>query len=96
MNGAQGLEAAGSPFSLVDWLRFTATPTFAAMAVATGLLGDRRMDLLCGHASPLSGMVPMYLLMSAFHASPWLKLLFDRPGSTPTVERGRRLLASDP
>ena len=26
-------------------------------------------------ASPLSGMVPMYLLMSAFHSAPWLKLI---------------------
>jgi hypothetical protein len=26
-------------------------------------------------ASPLSGMVPMYVLMSAFHLAPWLKLV---------------------
>jgi hypothetical protein len=26
-------------------------------------------------ASPLGGMAPMYALMSAFHAAPWLKLL---------------------
>jgi hypothetical protein len=25
--------------------------------------------------SPLSGMVPMYALMSAFHFTPWLKLI---------------------
>jgi hypothetical protein len=29
-------------------------------------------------ASPLGGMVPMYLLMSAFHAGPWLKLISRR------------------
>ena len=31
--------------------------------------------MLCSAAdpSPLTGMVPMYLLMSVFHASPWLK-----------------------
>jgi hypothetical protein len=29
-------------------------------------------------ASPLSGMVPMYLLMSAFHLTPWLKLVSKR------------------
>jgi hypothetical protein len=32
-------------------------------------------DVLCAAASPLSGMVPMYVLMSVFHAPPWLKLL---------------------
>jgi hypothetical protein len=26
-------------------------------------------------------MVPMYLLMSAFHAPPWLKLIFARRGA---------------
>jgi hypothetical protein len=30
------------------------------------------------HGSLLSGMVPMYLLMSAFHSSPWLKLISSR------------------
>jgi hypothetical protein len=29
-------------------------------------------------ASPLSGMVPMYVLMSAFHLAPWLKLISSR------------------
>jgi hypothetical protein len=28
--------------------------------------------------SLLSGMLPMYLLMSAFHSAPWLKLIFYR------------------
>jgi hypothetical protein len=33
--------------------------------------------MLCSapHASPLSQMATMYLLMSAFHAGPWLKLI---------------------
>jgi len=26
----------------------------------------------------LGGMVPMYLLMSAFHSAPWLKLIAGR------------------
>jgi hypothetical protein len=30
------------------------------------------------NASPLSGMVPMYLLMSVFHLPPWLKLIASR------------------
>jgi hypothetical protein len=35
-------------------------------------------DILCAatrDASPLSGMVPMYVLMSVFHAAPWLRLI---------------------
>jgi hypothetical protein len=36
-------------------------------------------DMMCtaAHdASPLGGMVPMYVLMSAFHSAPWLKRIF--------------------
>ena len=57
-----------------------ATPTFAIMALLTGL-GGSPPDMLCSaaqDASPLSGMVPMYLLMSAFHSAPWLKLISSR------------------
>ena len=64
------------------WLCLAATPTFAIMALLTGL--DRNpMDSLCssGSAAPLSGMVPMYLLMSVFHSPPWLKLIFGRAGA---------------
>jgi hypothetical protein len=48
------------------------------MALLTGLLGPA--DALCssGTASPLGGMVPMYLLMSAFHLAPWLRLISSR------------------
>jgi hypothetical protein len=28
---------------------------------------------------PLGGMAPMYLLMSVFHATPWLRLIAGRP-----------------
>ena len=31
-----------------------------------------------GGGSPLSGMVTMYMLMSAFHLAPWLRLLSRR------------------
>ena len=64
-----------------DWLSLAAAPTFAMMALLTGVLGGGQPDILCsaaGHASPLSGMIPMYLLMSAFHSPPWLKLIFSR------------------
>ena len=63
-----------------DWLRLAAAPTFAIMALLTGV-GGGPADMLCSaalNASPLSGMVPMYLLMSAFHLAPWLKLISAR------------------
>jgi|SRR5579862_1174498 len=61
------------------WLCLAATPTFAIMALVTAL-GGGEPDFLCAamnHASPLSGMTAMYLLMSAFHSAPWLKLIGD-------------------
>jgi hypothetical protein len=63
-----------------DWLCLAAAPTFAIMAVLTGVLGGRPPDMLCStaHASLLSGMIPMYVLMSAFHSAPWLKLISSR------------------
>jgi hypothetical protein len=60
-----------------DWLGLAAAPTFALMALLTYVLGGDA-DMMCSAAqsvSPLSGMVPMYLLMSAFHSAPWLKLI---------------------
>jgi hypothetical protein len=61
-----------------DWLSLAAAPTFAIMALLTSAFGDSHADMLCvaGHyASVLGGMVPMYLLMSAFHSAPWLRLI---------------------
>lgn len=66
-----------------DFLYLAATPTFALMALLTAVLGSGSPDALCG-ASPLSGMVPMYWLMSAFHLAPWLKLIAARRG-LPTL-----------
>jgi hypothetical protein len=63
-----------------DWLYLAAAPTFAIMALLTGVLGGGPADALCSIAggSALGGMMPMYLLMSAFHAAPWLKLIAGR------------------
>lgn len=63
-----------------DWLGLAATPTFAVMALATGLLGGAPANPLCSltHGSVLGGMVPMYVLMSALHSPPWLKLILGR------------------
>src|SRR5438128_8912032 len=68
-----------------DWLCLAAAPTFAIMALLTGVLGGGSPDMLCSaaqDASPLSGLVPMYLLMSAFHLTPWLKRISSRRGRT--------------
>jgi len=65
-----------------DFLSLAAAPTFAIMALLTGVPGSGPLAMLCSSApdaSPLTGMVPMYLLMSAFHAAPWLKLMSRRP-----------------
>jgi hypothetical protein len=71
---------ATAALGLAEWLCLAATPTFAIMALLTGL-GGSPMDRLCSsvHAAPLSGMVTMYLLMSAFHSTPWLNLIFGPP-----------------
>jgi hypothetical protein len=63
-----------------DFLSLAAAPSFAVMALLTALSGVRAPDMVCGavQASPLGGMVPMYLLMSAFHLAPWLRLLARR------------------
>jgi hypothetical protein len=63
-----------------DGLALAASPIFAIMALLTGVLGSGPADMLCSatHISPLSGMVTMYLLMSAFHSAPWLKLVSSR------------------
>jgi hypothetical protein len=67
---------------VADWLGLAAAPTFAIMALLTCVLGGGPPDMLCAvmqHSSALDGMIPMYLLMSAFHLAPWLKLVSRRP-----------------
>jgi hypothetical protein len=71
-----------------DYLSLAAAPTFLAMALLTGLLGDAGVAMICAGAqgpSLLSGMTPMYLLMSVFHAAPWLKLAARRRPREPTA-----------
>ncbi len=64
----------------VGWLSLAAAPTFAIITLTTGILGSSPGNMICaaGHASMLDGIVPMYLLMSAFHSPPWLKLISSR------------------
>ena len=57
------------------WLALAASPTFALMAwIAAN--GAPPMALCASGRSilPVDGMTAMYLLMSLFHLSPWLKL----------------------
>ena len=71
----------GAALRAAHWLSLAAAPTFAAMALLATIPGGGPADMLCAatrEASPLSGMVPMYALMSAFHAGPWLKLISMR------------------
>jgi hypothetical protein len=59
-------------------LSLAAAPTFAIMALLTTIQDAGMPDVLCSAAhgaSLLTGMVPMYLLMSAFHSAPWLRLI---------------------
>ena len=60
-----------------DWLGLAAAPAFAGMALLSVILGSGETICAAGPegASLLTGMVPMYVLMSAFHAAPWLRVL---------------------
>lgn len=57
------------PCDAADWLALAAAPTFALMAVLAAILEGGAHPMSCG------GMVPMYLLMSGFHFTPWMKLI---------------------
>ena len=70
------MKAALASLGAADWLSLAAAPTFALMALLTVLSGDGHAVPLCSQAEAawtLSGMVPMYLLMAAFHLAPWLR-----------------------
>jgi hypothetical protein len=70
-----------APPGAADWLCLAAAPSFAIMALLTAIHGSAASSMLCQaaqDASPLCGMAPMYLLMSVFHAAPWLRLIGGR------------------
>src|SRR5262245_46886177 len=74
-------DAIAAAHRAADWFCLAAAPTFAIMALLTSVLGGSQPDILCSaaeHTSPLSGMIPMYLLMSVFHSQPWLKVISNR------------------
>jgi hypothetical protein len=71
-----------------NWPSLAAAPTFALMAVITGIAegGPHQMSCSATMRMPLTGMVPMYALMSAFHFTPWLRLIYR----WTKMRRGRR------
>ncbi len=89
-----------------EWLSLAATPTFALMAVLAALPhgGAHQMSCSAAAMSSLGGMTVMYLLMSAFHCLPWVKML--GPGSNwaqvaglgvaPQGAGGHRMAAHSP
>ena len=65
---------------LADWLHLAATPTFAVMPLLTAITGGEMTCMGMAGSSPLGSMGLMYLLMSAFHAAPWVRLASGRCG----------------
>ena len=64
---AGGLSLAVSPtFALMAWIAAKDAPAMALCSSGSSIL-------------PVDGMTAMYLLMSLFHLSPWLKLASGRP-----------------
>ena len=78
--GCRDDNAAAAALGIANWLCLAATPSFAVMALLTAVLGGGPMDGLCSakEGFRLDGMVPMYLLMSAFHSHHWLNLISTR------------------
>jgi hypothetical protein len=68
------------PVGTADWLRLAAAPAFGVMALLTAF--NAQVDMICSSVPdvfPIDGMVTMYLLMTAFHLPPWLRLVFRKP-----------------
>jgi hypothetical protein len=71
-----------------SWLGLAASPTFALMA---WISASDMQAMICASGPgilPVGGMTFMYLLMSFFHLSPWLKLAsaFSRQLTQPTLQ----------
>jgi hypothetical protein len=61
------------------WLGLAASPTFALMAlVAANHAPSIALCSLGSSILPIDGMTTMYVLMSLFHLSPWLKFASGR------------------
>ncbi|MBZ9897823.1 MULTISPECIES: hypothetical protein [unclassified Mesorhizobium] len=77
---------------IADWLGLAAAPTFALMALLAGIFGGDAAMLCMGTSSPLTGMPAMYLLMSAFHLAPWLRVISNRQAGREKAKRLEKTL----
>ena len=69
----------GRAGSMAWWLGLAASPTFAAMAWIAANDGPSMAFCSQGSGMPRGGgMTAMYLLMSLFHLSPWVKVAAGR------------------
>ena len=62
-------------------LSLAPTPTFAFLGLLCAAQEGTLESMVCsaGHgSSALTGMVSMYLLMSAFHSAPWIRMITGR------------------
>jgi hypothetical protein len=65
-----------------SWLSLAASPTFALMARMAA--NHAPPIAICSQSIlPIDGMTTMYVLMSLFHLSPWLKLASSPIGCAP-------------
>jgi hypothetical protein len=81
---------------IARWLGLAAAPTFAIMAMWTTLFSGQpdMLRMAMQDSSPMTGMTVMYLLMSAFHSSPWLKLISNGRNDARRSCRGRKFKPS--
>lgn len=73
---------------VAGYLSLAASPTFAIMALASAFTDRGPAGAFCGSGPggwPVDEMAVMYLLMSAFHVSPWLRLR-RRTGEPQTIQ----------
>jgi hypothetical protein len=70
-----GAARRGAAPKAIDALALAASPAFALMGLLTAI-GTPEMPFCAAAPSflPVDGMTAMYLLMSLFHATPWLRL----------------------
>ncbi len=70
-----GIHGAALGRVAADWLGLAAAPAFAMMALMTAAFSGGMEPLCSAHGSLMTGMTPMYVLMSAVHSAPWLRLI---------------------